>query len=476
VEVIFVVLLIILRFVAPVLIVIGLVWALFAARRVYREIKSLRASRADEAAMSMEKNRIKARILKIIAVILLPAVGVTMIAIGLPERLASIMAIVCSGAFLGWSSVTKARYATDFKENFVQAELSKVFGNLQYTPDGRFDAESIAGLGFFAAADTVGGNDLIVADYKGLRFSQCDLGVMEKYYVTVEDSDGNTRQETRYRDVFRGRAMRFDFADKFRGKVQVISRDFGGAKVKSSRGGWQAVETELADFNDHFEVFAADPLDAMAALTPQMIEGIFFLDKALGVPMAFYFIENRMTAFLATGREAFDISGNKTLLEERALLKRDVALVTGFLDTMYFKPQEVHADGNGGAEAVRTSAEARIAAAGAAADAAAPSQAEKIMRKTRRAAGKTAGAVMTYTPYAIIAVYLASAVYALLKLPDGVRMGNSADAMLVPTVGYLVAAGFFIIALALRSRRSLKGVLISIITLAWHLFFLHWNL
>jgi hypothetical protein len=205
----------------------------------------------------------------------------------------------------------------------------------------------------------------------------------------------------------------------------------------------------------------------MAALTPQMIEGIFFLDKALDVPMAFYFMENTMTAFLATGREAFDISGNKTLLEERALLKRDVALVTGFLDTMYFKPQEIHADGNGGAEAFRTSAEARLAAA----EAAAPSQAEKVMRETRRAVGKTVGMVRTYTPYAIIAVFLVSAVFALIKLPDGIRTGNSSDATLVPTIGYLIAVGFFIIVPALSKR-----FLVSIIVLAFYLFLLSANI
>ena len=54
-EVIFVVLLFFLQCIEPVLIVIGLIWAVFAARRVYREIKSLRASRGDEAAMEMSK-------------------------------------------------------------------------------------------------------------------------------------------------------------------------------------------------------------------------------------------------------------------------------------------------------------------------------------------------------------------------------------------------------------------------------------
>jgi hypothetical protein len=108
--------------------------------------------------------------------------------------------------------------------------------------------------------------------------------------------------------------------------------------------------------------------------------------------------------FTAPGREAFDASGNKTLLEERALLKRDVALVTGFLDTMYFKPQEIHAEGSGGAESVRA--------------------------------------------------------------------GTSSDAMLVPTIGYLIVGGFFIIVPALLA----KGFFMSIIALAFHLLFLSANI
>jgi hypothetical protein len=341
----FLILLLVIEIGGPVLLVILLAWGAVVLRRGWREKKSFSASRGDETAMAMEWLRVKAWATGIVGVVLWPVAFGLALCLGANIQLALTAAFVVSTACLFRALSVKKRYNANFKENVVKAELSKVFGNFRYVPNGRFDTAFLQGLDFFKSLDVVGGNDLITADYKGIRFAQCDLGVEEMYRVTVEvddgaeDRDDRTREEERYRDVFRGRAMRFDFADKFRGKVQVVGRDFDGAKVKSSRREWQIVETELAEFQDYFEVFALDPLDAMAVLTPQMIEGIFYLVKALGVPMAFYFAGNTMVVFIALSRETFDVSGRHTLLEERELLKRDIALVTDLLETMYFKSQ-----------------------------------------------------------------------------------------------------------------------------------------
>jgi hypothetical protein len=279
----------------------------------------------------------------------------------------------------------------------------------------------------------------------------------------VEDKDGDTREEERWRDVFRGRAMRFDFADKFRGRVQVISKDFDGAGVKSSRGKWQTVETELAEFGRHFDVFAIDPLDAMAALTPQMIEGIFYLKKALDVPTALYFIDNTMVVFKATGREAFDVSGKHTLLEERGLLQRDIALVTGFLDVMYFRPQE-------GADSITEASVDRAERAASVAAAIGPSEAEKVARKAKRVAWTALG----YLPIGVIVIFLASAVYGFIHLPSHIVAGWSSSgvssAPLVPTLGYMIVMGFFIILPALMNN------LLSVFMLLLHLLFMSANL
>jgi hypothetical protein len=154
----------------------------------------------------------------------------------------------------------------------------------------------------------------------------------------VRDNDGEEREETRHRDVFRGRATRFDFAEAFRGLVQVVEKDFSGARVVSERG-WVKVETELAAFNDDFRVFTQDPLNAMSVLTPQMIEGIFYLNKAVPGSLALHYMERDTRVFLATSRKSFEVSGGKTLLEEKALSRQDIESITGFLDTMYFKRQ-----------------------------------------------------------------------------------------------------------------------------------------
>lgn len=468
-EIVFLILLLILEIAGPIILVIFLVWGVVVLRRGWREKESFSASRGDETAMAMERLRIKAWGMRIVGAILWPVGFGFSLYLGANGQLAFMAASVISGGCFLWAGSIKNRYNTSFKENFVKSELAKVFENLQYVPDGKFDAASLQSLGFFKSIDRVSGNDLITADYKGIHFAQCDLGVQEMYTVTVKDSDGHTKREDRYRDIFRGRAMRFDFADIFRGKVQVVSRNFDGAEVKSPRGEWQVVETELAEFSGRFEVFAYDPLDAMAVLTPQMIEGIFYLGKALGVPMALYFIENTMVAFLSTGREAFDVSGKKTLLEERELLKRDIALITGFLDIMYFRRQETPAP----APAFREQTpEERAAAAAAVAAAAGPTEGEQIARQAKRVVGKT----FSYLPHAIIAVFLVSAVYAMVALPDGISAGASysdgqwqGSGMRVPTIGYLLVGGFFVIAAA-------RTPFVAVLLLAIHLLFLAANI
>lgn len=451
------------------LLIIGLIWFFFAGRRLHREKKSLEAFRGNETARAMAKDRIKARFIRIVGITLWPVLTVALLCLladtsveGAPY-IALAGASVVSAFCLFWSSSITRRYNAAFKENFVKVELTKTFDNLHYAPQETLDRESIRGLRFFRAFDRYTGNDLISAGYKGLHFAQCDMGVEEHYTVTVQDSNGNTRTEDRWRDIFRGRAMRFDFADAFRGRVQVVSKDFTGAGVKPSSGEWQTVETELAEFGKYFEVYAQDPLDAMAVLTPQMIEGIFYLKKALDVPTALYFTGNAMFVFMALNREAFDVSGKNTLLEETRLLERDIALMTGFMDVMYFKrPAASLVD--------------RAEIAASVADAAGPSQAEKLARRT----GRGLSAALSFLPMAVIAIYLISAVYGFINLPGELAAGvtssgsgwePSPDAPQVPTIAFLLVSGVFIIISALSRQMA-----ISLICLGIYLLFMAGNL
>ena len=445
------------------IIIVGIAVMVFRAlRNVWRDAKSYKASRGDEALEAMEHLRLKAKALNIAGVVLGLATLVAGVYCELPVEVIPLAGAGVYCFFLVWALVIKRKYNQSFKENIVKAELAKVLDNLHYEPGAMLEGDALINLNFFRNADRFSGNDLIIADYKGIHFSQCDMRVSEQYQVVEK---GETR--TRWRDIFRGRAMQFTLESLVEGKVRVVKRNFDAAKAATPADGWQKVETELDEFNTLFDVYAENPLDAMAILTPQMIEGIFFLCKALDFPVAFHFHENTMYAFMQLAHETFDVSHKKTLLEERAILERDIALVTGFFDIMYFKPRSDRDTKDLQAERDRGSVSKRVATVAAVAG---PTVGEKLSRKAVRATAKT----IHYLSYAIIAVFLLSAVYTLYELPDTIRAGTTADSEEFPTVLYLIVVGIFIIPPAYM--RTIQSYAMAILLLMIHFFILSANL
>jgi hypothetical protein len=425
-----------------------------------REIKSIRAARSDAAAIKLEMTRYKARFVGIMSAVLGLAAIIAAIAAGGGEYLSLFAGAVVFVPLAALSGALKKRYNEGFKRDFVTAELSKVFDNLQYKPNERFSGGEIAGLDLFDHIDRIGGSDLIEASYKGTRFSQSDLTVQEVWTESEEDDNGHTREVERSRDVFRGRVMKFNFADAFRGETRVVSRDFGGARVPGPE--WQSVETELAEFGQRFRVFARDPLDAMAALTPQMIEGIYYLERAVNVPVAFYFKGNSMYAFLTLGHDPFEASVKKTLLEARTQLSRDIKLITDFLDTMYFRRQE-------GGEISGRRSEAPVAG---------PSFAGYLTRR-----GKWAFSwILANLGRIVFAIYIVSAVYTFIKLPDGIILSTditSETAVYAPTLGYLAVLTFFVVGFMFplfKRLFSLTSIIGTGILLLFHYWFVSANI
>ena len=340
----------------PLFLLILLIIGFFALRFVYRAVrsayedsKSLEAAGNDETSLMMDRMRIKARRTGIIGVIAWPVSFAAIVFSGvyisddflsgeLSIQLTLLAASICSGVFLIRSGLMRAEYNRLFKDNFVAVELSKVYSGVRYEPSNWLGAGVISDLNFFKNADEMSGNDLIEASYKGIRFRQCDLSLIKITVKTDTDDDGNEKSREIRDNIFKGRAMAFEFQESFRGVVQVLQKTFQGAAV-SAYDEWKRVETELIEFNNRFNVFAADPLDAMAVLTPQMIEGIYELEKSVNAPLAFYYTGKSMFVFISMRRNSFDTSGTRTLLQERELLKQDISLITELLDTMYFRRQ-----------------------------------------------------------------------------------------------------------------------------------------
>lgn len=496
------------EFFGPIIVIGLLIWGAVVFFRGRRLKKSLNAVKDDAQATALEKLRIKASViggLSFLALIAGFAIGITL-DWGFSGAL---MAGVSAQAIMGlWAFSLRQRYNKEFKDRFVKAELAKAFGNLEYDPNGVFDAEALKELKFFVPFASMRGSDLITAEYKGIRFTQSDISLMD---VTItHDKDGKTQEN--FTTFFNGRAMRFDFAQAFKGEVQVVRRNFGQARVTEKRGDWQELETELAEFRDDYRVFSPDPVAALTILTPQMIEGVYYLDKALRVPLALHFSGNSMFVFMALARDAFEASEKKTLLENRRLLEKDIALITGFLDTMYFKergatpPAAAESPaGDGAAAGMETGAAAGAAAmagAGAMAAGAAAMAAQATAGAAAMAAGATAemavslkktpgeqalsnarnsvqrlgytlsplvkllGVIVCYGP---VLLYVASAVYTLWALPDGICLsisysnGHTELKDSVPTLGYIIVASIFIVPMTAAVGKPLQTVFVTLV-------------
>lgn len=351
------------EFAGPVLPAGLLIWGIRKFMRVRRLHRSLMATKGDAAARQMEYDRIGAGVISFWGWAGLPVVLAAALSLGMEWGKALTCAALCGGVILYGSQRLKSRYSRDFKEKVVRAGLEKIFENLSFQPDGG-PGEDVLRSSELLPSGRTDCHDLITARYRGLDFSQCDIRIQDGSggVSTTEDSREGSRAVPA--DVFQGRVMRFAADPPVSGPVLVVRRDFSAARVLSNPGSWQQVETELAAFEERFVVFAHDPLDAMRIMTPQMIEGIYFLDQKLDVPLAFRFKNGEMFVFMALTRDAFDVSGEKTLLEEQKLLEGDIRLIKGYLDTMYFRRGRRPAEGNGKEEKTRKTAASEAESAG----------------------------------------------------------------------------------------------------------------
>ncbi len=160
---------------------------------------------------------------------------------------------------------------------------------------------------------------------------------------------------------------------------------------------------------------------------------------------------------MALTRDAFDVSGEKTLLEERELLEGDISLIMGFLDTMYFRGGRRPAGGKGNEEETRETAASEAASAGSdTAGLSLPGRLSRIgigLQKPMRLLCR----LVFWLPAVLWGISVA---VAFLRLPDGIG------------ISFSITGGSRI----LRLFSSLIPALFAGITLWLHLFIISINL
>ena len=227
-------------------------------------------------------------------------------------------------------------YSIAYKNYFVKTSLEKVFENLKYQPDNGIPCSTINSTNMIYTGTRYSSNDLITGNYKTIGFTQSDIHIQDER--TRTDSNGNTK--TYYVTIFKGRWMIFDFNKSFKSDVQVTQKGFENSKITSyfsKKNKFQKVEMESQEFNEKFNVYAKQPLEAFYILTPRIMEKILTLDKKNEGKLLLCFVDKKLHVGIYDNNDSFEHKNvfkdiNKQEIKNN--ISKDIQKITMFIDEL----------------------------------------------------------------------------------------------------------------------------------------------
>lgn len=153
----------------------------------------------------------------------------------------------------------------------VTARFGMLFDPDPGTQDSIVD---LRGAGLIPDWDRSGFEDRLTGTRNGVSFEFFEAHLEERRRTT--DSRGRT--QTRWVTVFNGQCLRFHFHKAFQGRT-VVLRDAGIFNRFGGRRGMERVRLESKVFEDAFEVYGSDQVEARFLLTPDLMQRLIELEK-----------------------------------------------------------------------------------------------------------------------------------------------------------------------------------------------------
>ena len=235
-------------------------------------------------------------------------------------------------------SKRKKEYKKVYKRLFVRKALKNVFTDLKYQPSKGIPYTIINNLDMVDMGNQYKSEDYISAKYKGINFEQADVYI--ENITEIRDNNGN--KNTKYKTLFNGRWMIFDFNKGFFEDIQIIQKGFNNSKRKKSyskkHDKFKKVFMESQSFNRKFHIYAKDEHNALNIITPKLIEKIEQISNNIKGKKIIGFIDGRMHIGINNYKDSFEprnvffrIDVDK---EERKVAK-DIEMITQLVDIMY---------------------------------------------------------------------------------------------------------------------------------------------
>ena len=192
------------------------------------------------------------------------------------------------------------------KSSVILPALKKLRPNLTYNESHYITESQFNSSNLFRRADRYNGEDLISGNNGKTEFSFSEIHAEEEH--TTTDSDGNT--DTSYSTIFKGIFMIAEFNKIIKNETYVYT---SGGKWFSR---FKRVKMEDPLFEDRFNVYSNDQIEARYILTPAMMQRVSELEKRFNSKLFMSFIGNNVFIALGNSKNYFEPNVSQEINEE----------------------------------------------------------------------------------------------------------------------------------------------------------------
>ncbi len=170
------------------------------------------------------------------------------------------------------SSSLKGKWVDRYKDEVLKPIVEAEFPDITYDDDHHISEQMFNASNLFTNPDRFNGEDLFSGKLESTSFSFSEIHAEEKH--ETKDKDGN--KTTWYTTIFRGLFLIADFNKEIQNETYVYS---SGGKWFSR---FKRVKLEDPVFEDRFNVYSDDQVEARYILTPKMMQRIVELEDRFG--------------------------------------------------------------------------------------------------------------------------------------------------------------------------------------------------
>ncbi len=238
------------------------------------------------------------------------------------------VALVATVGAGSWVNRPRAKFLVGFKHDILRP-VATFFG-LNFAAKGRNLCSSFSDTGILHKHDERKHEDAFWGVYQGV-----ELAFEEVKLIKVTRTNKGTRRNT----VFDGVAVMLQMNKRFSGHT-IIQEDLGGAFnwIRDKTNKLEAVRLEDPQFEDRFEVYTSDQVEARYLLTPAFMERMLSVAEAFDkAKLRACFRDDRLYLLIPYRKNLFEAASlHKTVLETNSLrtVLRQIQELRGIVDTL----------------------------------------------------------------------------------------------------------------------------------------------